>query len=118
MDLKVKVDYIVYQHKTLEFVEKGSSGRLKKYLDEYFKDADTVTVQDLRLAADSFIRDECNFILAEELAYLDDIGDVTFINEDEFYKEFSYLLRTNSTTCCTYVPYNANYCPTCGKKLK
>jgi hypothetical protein len=40
------------------------------------------------------------------------------LNWEEVYAELSYLVVPRETNCCADAPINANYCPTCGNRLK
>ena len=85
---------------------------------------------------------KCNYIIDDEDDLLEIFEDFVYETkpkikeEDKFYfedfdsfkvtthkediiKELSYLIvKHEERSCCYYAPNNANYCPTCGKKLK
>lgn len=45
------------------------------------------------------------------------INDIKILNIEEIIEKFSNQIVQNES-CCKNAPTNANYCPTCGKKIK
>lgn len=116
MELKIKINYNISKKLSKDVVLNVSSEEITNYINE-FPPHDLIGLEEL---LQDFIHDY-DF----DYDQLDlDIKDVSNWEIDE-----NYLLNTHELAsyflhlilperCCDNAPYNATYCPTCGKKLK
>lgn len=124
MNLRIKSEY--YVNFTDTYFVNIDFPELKEHLEEFFSGDTWVTSLDIINAINDFIwshtGDEIYDPKYTNNSGIDvDLHELTFENEEEVLKEFSYLIRDDrkkEKTCCDQYTWTSwKYCPDCGKKL-
>lgn len=117
MELKFESEYYVYTQ-TYKGVWTMDDKFLKE-VEEYLEGYEIVREEDILEAINETISETDHykhFINPKDMDTLDYLDDVEISNPKELVRFFGKLLK--DVTCCNKAPYGANFCPTCGKKIK
>lgn len=114
MKAKVKTNYQIIEEKVYEtFID----------LDfEAYAKENELNIED-KEDLESFLTDyisESNelFISPDHIDTADEYSEERdILNMEELVEYYSFLIEPSTETCCDDAPWNANFCPTCGKKL-
>ena len=119
MNIKFKSDYtaLLSVNRSIE----NNIGITEQNIINFVGDAVPESKEDLLEILEEFISEEHYDLLHQEEGSeftIDEFNQNNFeiLNADEVYENFKYLII--ETSCCDRASRHANYCPTCGKKLK
>lgn len=112
MDIKFKARYSV-DWKTNEGVVSGKD--LDHHIDIW---GSMDSVDELEECINEYLwgLDSEVFASEEDKPHFDELDEVEAVNVDALVSKYKHLIKEPS--CCDSAPYSANFCPTCGKKLK
>ncbi len=114
MKAKVKTNYQIIEDKSYEASINLDFEAYAKENELEIEDKDDLEsyLMDCISESDQLFISPDHINIADEYSEERDI-----LNMEELIEYYSFLIVPSTKTCCDDAPWNATYCPTCGKKL-